>query len=135
MKGICAKGCEKTWFQKGHIPENAKPMGNERINKEGYIEIKIRERRTKEKPNTYALKQRVIWEKAYGEIPPGHVIIFKDGNKLNCELSNLAIVSRAELLQMTRKNLRYADQQLTETGILIARAGILSGKAKQNKRR
>lgn len=133
MKGICAKGSEKAWFKKGHIPKNARPMGSERINKDGYIEIKVREHKTKDKPNTFERKHRVIWEEAHGEIPQGHVIIFKDGDKTNCNLSNLAVILRAEHQQMTRKGLRSENPKLTEIGILIAKMGVAAKKAEKKK--
>jgi hypothetical protein len=37
---------------------------------------------------------RNIWKKANGEIPPKHIVIFKDGNTLNCELDNLELISK-----------------------------------------
>lgn len=37
-------------------------------------------------------KKRIIWEKAYGEIPPKHCFIYLDGDKRNCELDNLACI-------------------------------------------
>ena len=40
-KGICADGCERTWFKKGHIPANYRPVGSERVNADGYIEVKV----------------------------------------------------------------------------------------------
>ena len=38
-KGVYAKGCEKTWFATGHLPHNTKPIGYERISKDGYIDV------------------------------------------------------------------------------------------------
>ena len=103
-----------TEFKPGHMPVNHKPVGSERINRNGYIEIKIRE------PRTWAAKHRVIWEKANGPIPKGHVILFADGNKLNLSLDNLLIVSRGELAVMNHENLIYKNKELTRSGQLIA---------------
>ncbi len=50
MKGIVFKGSEKGWFEKGHISKNHKPIGSERINVAGYIEIKTAE------PNKWELR-------------------------------------------------------------------------------
>lgn len=78
-----------THFKKGHIPANTKYDGAERVNKYGYIEIRIRQ-------GKYVLKHRKIWEEYHGEIPKGHIIIFKDNNPKNCVIENLEMISRAE---------------------------------------
>lgn len=39
---------------------------------------------------------RHLWEKKHGPIPSGSLIIFKDGNSMNCKLSNFQLISRAE---------------------------------------
>lgn len=81
-----------TMFRKGHIPQNHKPVGSERVNVDGYVEVKI------EEPNKWKLKQRVIWEKEKGPIPKGSSVIFLDGNRFNFDINNLRCVTRAELL-------------------------------------
>ena len=69
--------CKPTMFKKGHIPKNHREIGSERITKDGYIEIKIKE------PNLWVLKHRLIYEEHYGKIPAGYSVIFGDGDKLN----------------------------------------------------
>lgn len=83
----------KTRFRKGQLSHNIRPVGSERVNVEGYIEIKIAD------PNKWRQKQRVVWESANGPVPDGYVVSFRDGNKLNCELSNLMLTTKAENLQ------------------------------------
>jgi hypothetical protein len=78
----------KSCFKKGHIPNNHRPVGSERINVEGYIEIKIQE------PNVWEQKHRVVWEQHYGKIPKGCNIQFQDGNRQNCDIENLYMISR-----------------------------------------
>ena len=51
--------CGPTMFKKGNIPPNHREVGSERINRDGYIEVKIAE------PRTWRSKQRIIWEKHY----------------------------------------------------------------------
>ena len=67
----------KTSFKKGNMPPNHKNVGYERINVDGYVEIKVKE------PNIFKLKHRIIYEQNYGKIPKGHKVVFADGNKLN----------------------------------------------------
>lgn len=123
----------ETQFKKGGLPHNTKPIGYERITKDGYIEVKVKMRPSSPLCNdNFVLKHRLVWEKENGPIPKGYTVYFLDGNKQNCAIENLALISRAELLQMTRKGLRSTNPQLTKTGIIIARAGIASAKAKKN---
>ena len=85
------KGIEKskaTRFRKGQTAINHKPVGYERINVEGYVEVKVSE------PNIFKLKHRVIWEQIHGEIPKGHNVQFRDGNRKNFEINNLYLISR-----------------------------------------
>lgn len=39
---------------------------------------------------------RIQWEKYYGDIPDGCVIHHKDGNKLNWDIDNLELLTRAD---------------------------------------
>lgn len=90
----------KTSFRKGHIPINHRPVGSERVNIYGYIEIKVKE------PATWRYKHIVVWEKANNrKVPKGHVILFLDKNKLNCDIENLLLINRKELLLLNRKNI------------------------------
>jgi len=82
-----------TFFQKGHIPQNAVPDGAERIrNNKGFLQILIKvPGKRKLQP-----KNRYLWEQHNGKIPTGHNIQYRDGNPLNCDISNLYIISRSE---------------------------------------
>ena len=72
-----------TTFKKGNRPANKKPVGYERISRDGYIEVKVAE------PNVFKIKQRVIWEQHNGPIPEGMHVCFKDGDKSNLDIENL----------------------------------------------
>lgn len=134
-KGVCAKGCEKTWFEKGRLPHNTKPIGYERVTRDGYIEVKVAMRPgDTENGHNFVPKHRLVWEEVNGPIPKGHKIIFLDGDKENCTIENLAIVTCAEQLEITRKGLRSDVREFTKTGILIARAGVTVNKIKKENR-
>lgn len=126
-KGVCGKGCEKTWFKKGTIPHNTRPVGSESVLK-GYVKVKVAE------PNKWKLKQRYIWEQHYGEIPPKMKVIFKDGNRLNFDIDNLALVSYGELAYMNKRRLASSNcAELTELGITVAKLGIETNKKKRKR--
>ena len=103
----------ETQFKKGHTPHNHKPVGSERITRDGYIEIKVAE------PNKWKLKHRVVYEKAYGPLKRGEVVIFKDQNKLNLSPGNLMAIERRKLVLMNGNNLFSKEARVTETGVNI----------------
>lgn len=111
-KGIAKPN--KTSFKKGNIPPNHRPIGSERINIDGYTEVKVGE------PNKWKFKHRIIWEEKFGAIPRGHAVMFADRNKQNFEIDNLILVSTRQLQVMNNKKLIQDDADLTKTGLVIA---------------
>lgn len=87
--------CQKTMFKPGNKPHNSKPVGSERITKDGYIEVRM------DCPGyrKWKLKHRIVWESVNGKIPNGFNVQFKDGNRKNCDINNLYLISRSEQLQ------------------------------------
>lgn len=114
VKGVIYEGTKKTWFQKGQAPINYRPVGSERLNVDGYIEIKVAD------PKKWRLKHNVIWEEHNRPIPEGYAVLFGDGDKSNFDINNLILVSRQQLLMLNRHNLIQNDADLTRTGIVIA---------------
>lgn len=115
------------YFKKGQKPLNHKPVGSERIDVDGYTLIKTAE------PNIWEPKHKVLWEEKNGKVPEGHVLTFLDGDKRNISLENLALITMAESLEITRSNLRSANPDFTKTGILIAKVKIARSKRKKNR--
>ena len=91
---------QRTMFKKGHRPHNHRAVGSERINVDGYIEVKVAE------PNRWRVKHRIIWESVYGAIPEGYNVQFKNHNPLDCSIENLYLISKAD--QMAKENSFYA---------------------------
>ena len=97
------------------------PVGTE-ITRQGYIEIKIAckgKARDKWRP-----KHVLLWEQLNGPLPPGHVIMFADGDRSNFEPGNLLCATRAELVYMNRNRLMYNSAELNRAGLAIARRAI-----------
>ena len=117
QRGVCPKGCEASWFEKGNRPHNWVPIGTERINSDGYAEIKVQEGK---KQKNWKGKHILIWEEANGPVPKGHVVIFGDRDKNNFEVSNLILVTRAQLARLNQNKLIRDDADLTRTGVIIA---------------
>ncbi len=112
------KRCQATMFKKGSIPPNRREIGSERITKDGYLKIKVRDGH---KNKNWELKHRYIYEQAYGKIPAGHKVIFADGNNRNFELDNLVLITDAEGLIMNRNKLFKKDKDLTKAGVTVAK--------------
>ena len=125
QKGKCACGSEKGWFKKGHIPTDWKPLGTIEIRGDGHFWKKV------EEPNIWKELHRIVWEEKNGPIPEGFCVTFLDGNSKNVEISNLALVSRAENLALTRMCLRSEEPEITETGILITKLYLEKQKRKK----
>ena len=122
-------GGEATQFKKGHKPWNYKPVGTERINANGYVDVKVAD------PNKWRQKHLLIWEEAHGPVPKGQVIIFADGNCLNVQLDNLLLVSRRELVMLNKYSLIGGSAELTKVGITVADLHLKAGERKRKAKR
>lgn len=116
-KGVSYEGMKPTQFKNGHKPHNWVPIGSERITKDGYVQVKIQEGKFQK---NWKGKHILIWEEHNGPVPPGHAVIFGDGNPRNFDIGNLLLVSRKQLVRMNQRNLIQNDVELTKTGVLIA---------------
>ncbi len=93
-----APGSEHTRFKKGHVPPNWKPIGTERITKDGYLERKLHD--TGKIRHDWVPVSHIEWEKHYGHpVPKGHAVVFRDGNDRNFAPANLELISRADLMR------------------------------------
>ena len=117
-KGLYNVGGNRTSFKKGQRPKNYKPVGHERLDRDGYVLIKVSD--TGEWHQRWRHKHKVVWEAAHGPIPKGHVLIFLDRNKLNVSLDNLQLITNSQLARMNQNKLFYPDPELTKTGVTIS---------------
>lgn len=104
-----------TMFKKGNIPVFTHNVGDEIIDKNGYIQIKITQ------PNVWKPKARYIYEQHYGELDNSKQVIFADGNNRNFEIDNLIAVTKAEMLIMNQRGLYKRNKELTKVGANIAK--------------
>ncbi|WP_120510931.1 HNH endonuclease signature motif containing protein [Photobacterium salinisoli] len=118
-------------FKPGVKPKNFKPVGHERIcSKDGYVLIKTDQVNPYTGASTsYRFKHLVVWEQAHGPVPKGHILRFKDGDKTNCELSNLECVSQAVNLRMNQNEVAKLPAELMETGRLISKLEVAAFQA------
>ena len=102
-------------FKKGFSPWHTRELYSERLDKDGYILIKIA------KPNKWVRKHRWIYEQKFGAIPENCVILFADGDKSNLSIENLICVTRNELKILNQCRLISSVPELTKTGLNIAK--------------
>ena len=118
-----------TRFQKGHTPHNHHEVGTVVVTTDGYVARKIGE------PHEWEYVHRRTWEDHNGPIPEGSCIIFLDGNPLNCDISNLQMITRAEHARLNQNHLRFKDPELTKTGITVAKILTAAGSKKKEKKK
>ena len=109
---------KKTFFQKGNIPHNHRDVGTLKTNRDGYVIEKVQEEGSQWE--RFQFRHRLVWEKHHGKIPDGMMVIFLDGNKENCNIENLRLISRSENAIVNKLGLRCEDPEVTEAGIRIA---------------
>jgi hypothetical protein len=125
MKGLQIGG-EETQFKPGNKPQTWKPIGSERIDKDGNLVRKFSD--TGIKRNDWKPVHVLCWEAAHGPVPAGHIVIFNDGNKRNFDIGNLICLSRADL--MNRNTVHNYPPEIQKTIQLI---GALNRKINHGK--
>jgi hypothetical protein len=87
----------KPGVRQGRAAAIYQPVGTLRMSRDGYLERKINE------DLPFQARWRsvhlLLWEEHLGPLPPGHCICFKNGNKTDIRIDNLACISRAERMR------------------------------------
>lgn len=128
MSGQAQRPSEKsraTQFKPGSLPHNTKLIGYERLSKSGYIEVKVKMRPTalpdgKRCNDNFVPKHKLVWEAANGPVPDGCVIAFKDGNKQNIALENLACITRGQNAVMNQAHIRCDNPEVFDACLAVA---------------
>lgn len=110
------EACKRTMFKKGSIPPNHRNLGEEREDKDGYVYVKVADGL---KNKNWKLKHHVLWERVNGVIPPGHKLVFLDGNKRNFDLENLMLVCDAVHVRVNKNRGYSVDGDISKSNVLI----------------
>lgn len=124
MSPETAAKVRKTAFKKGNRPVNELPLGAETVSSftNGY---RMRKKQMDGKEyDRFEYVHRAVWEEHNGPIPEGMCVIFKDRNKMNCDIDNLMLVSKREALRMGRKGYFSECPEATEAGLNLVRIGL-----------
>lgn len=116
-----------TWFPRGAVPHNRRPVGSKTITKGGYVKVKTGE------PNQWRLLHILNWTREHGPVPRGKVIIFLDGNRQNCDVSNLLCISRGALARANNKGVIRPSAEVTKSGLLLCELVVEVNKIRRAK--
>ena len=87
-----------------------KPIGTERMTKDGYLERKINDGDNLHQ--RWRAVHNIEWERHNGPIPAGHIVVFRNGDKLDTRIENLELISRAE--NMRRNSIHNYPPELRQ---------------------
>ncbi len=109
----------KTRFKKGQTPHNTYVQESGiviiRKNKKGIPYQFVKLARAK-----WLHLHIYVWQQAYGIVPKGLLVTFKDGNTMNCVLENLELIDRAENMRRNSHIKLPADVQ----AVIHAKAAV-----------
>jgi hypothetical protein len=108
-----------TQFKKGERRGRAaciyQPIGTERLSKDGYRERKISDGMPFQR--RWRAVHLLVWEAAHGPLPPGHAVVFRNGDKADIRLDNLDCITRRQL--MARNTVHNLPTPLAQTVQLL----------------
>lgn len=110
----------ETQFKKGHGRSGVavklyKPIGTERMSKDGYLERKINDDMPLQA--RWRAVHIVEWEAVNGRLPAGHALSFKNGDKADIRPDNLELITRGAL--MKRNSVHNMPKPLAQTVQLL----------------
>lgn len=122
------------WNKEKKLPGHGKPnpetlfknyaIGTIRTRRDGYKEIKIANGH-----NTWRLLHREVWKREHGDYPPKNMsIVFIDGDRGNCDLDNLRLISKKE--HLAKNSVHNLPEDIKE---VIRLRGVLTRKINEKK--
>lgn len=114
----------RTSFRKGMTPYNKLGDYSETV-RDGVVMIKI--------GGKWRYKHRYIWEQAYGEIPKGKAILFKDNDKSNVEIDNLFMTTDQAARLVPRRYDKDALGELMTVAHTLAELDLTVGRMERNR--
>lgn len=106
-------------FRKGRVADHGLPIGSitkwRHTKGEFFLWIKLRDNDTVNSLENWKMLHLHVWEVSHGPVPAGHLITFKDGDRLNCELTNLEMISQQEIMKRNSASLNMTDKYVAMT--------------------
>jgi hypothetical protein len=127
----------RTRFKKGNRTGRAehvyKPIGTERLSKNGYFERKIHDGLPRQ--SRWRLVHLLNWEAIHGRVPRGHCLKSLDGTKTNTDPSNWELIPRALLPRLNGRYGRGYDAAPDDLKPTIMAVAKLEHRLRTNDRR
>lgn len=102
---------QHTCFKKGQLPKSTRPIGSEKITRDGVI-VKVA------MPNVWKFKARVVYEQHYGvTLGEKDRILHLNGNKMDCDIDNLILVNDAVLVRLNKLGLISKNKEITKSAV------------------
>lgn len=125
--------CKGSMFKKGHKSHNRIAVGEySYTSRDRYLIRKVREHGTQRE--RFEFVHRAVWAEHNGPIPEGMMVIFLDGDRNNCSIENLALVSKSENAILNHSKLRFDNAEATQAGLNIAKIKLAARKRKKGKK-
>lgn len=138
------ESCFKKGVVNNHRKGWIKPLGYERVSKDGYIEVKvfdsdvhgIQPREPGNFNRNYRFKHHVVWEEANGTpVPPHTMIVFADRDIRNFDPDNLVAVPRSIWSVINILKVPYWDRDSLEVAMNVAKLTKARRKAMEEVKR
>jgi HNH endonuclease len=119
---------KETQFKPGIASWRTMPIGSTRLI-EGYVYRKVSDVPNVAYTVNWKSEHVLIWTEARGAVPAGHVVIFRNGDRTDVRLDNLALITRREL--MARNTVHNLPKPLAQAVQLL---GALNRKIRRRAR-
>ncbi len=111
-KRLPGHGDPRTFFKSGNVPHTHKPIGSTRLDKDGHVFVKVADTRVKR--DDWKPAHVLAWIKAKGQIPRGHVVVFRPGMKTSIlheiTVDRLECIDRVELMRRNSVHSKYPPE-------------------------
>lgn len=112
-------------FKKGGLPHNTRPLLDERVGKDGYVQVHVGQRSMGRRNDQWMSKAQFVWEQANGmEWPGGCRSVFVDGDRLNFDPANIVPVPMdlyPIIVGAVKGGLEWHDRGSLEAAMTMAR--------------
>lgn len=123
---------QKTQFKKGNVPKNRREVGEIIERSDGYLWIKTQDWHQNDNWQQY---HRWLWEQVHGPIPEGFRVYFLDGDRKNCKIENLELVSEAVAATAVKVYGLTKDAEINRAILKAAELKIAITKAQERRKR
>ena len=105
----------ETQFQRGQLPKNTLFDGAITIRTDWKDKRQRKYKWIRIGQGKWKMLHVVVWEHFNGPVPPGHIVVFADGNSMNCLHDNLRCIDRVQHAEESRDKDGFIAKCLAST--------------------